>query len=814
MRWRSTVGGGGGQGRASPEPNVDDAARRPATASTFRIYQLERLRGRGAIRKSLGIAYIACSLVYLVWRLTVFNPEAPIFSTIFYLGEAIGFILAVSLIVIAWRYRYRKPVPAPPGLKVDILVPTYNENAEMVRRTALAAMHVRYPHETWLLDDGNRPAIKAIAEELGCHYIARTQPTQAKPGNLNNALRYASGDFVAVLDADFVAQINFLDCLLGYFSDPAVAFVQAPQGYYNVTAYQYRTENHEQFLWHDEGPFYDVLQPGRDSRNATTSCGTAVVYRRSAIDEIGGFATETVTEDMHTAIRLHKRGHKSVFYPEPVAFGVAPNDLAEYYKTRHRWGQGNIQSLRCERVPFSRGLTLMQRICYLQLGTLYLEGWQRLVLYFAPAFTLITGLYPVDNTAYFFWFFIPYIVLDYLCFEETLRGYGRVYLNEQLCMSRFGIYILATFAVFYDYPRWRVSSKKIAGELPASLLLPQAAVLALNLTGLGFGIWTIAEGGNGVVPAWVTGFVCLFAALYSLLACLVIKEAIKRARYRRTDYRFDIPLPVRFDVAARDVYGTVSSISTHGMTVVSPNKAAIDGSAFALASSASDQRAHPNSEPRPPLASLGSAAGVRGHIYLPNGPVNFTATMEPPEDVIQARGRKLRRNELALIFDWSSQSDKDRLDLTLHACGWHRRFVHPTLYLKTPIEWVQEKLLRQLPPVPQERWKYVLCRRDHDDEGRWFLAVVQISDDGGPPRLVAFEDIAMGAALTMLTPDDPNAREQKIVVVARGPAPAPAESDIEGAAMIEYRFAWVHHVAAAATVRAAPSELVGAAPVA
>lgn len=784
MRWRSPVENGPGGGHGSPELEFDgNPGHRSAGVSPFRLYQLERLRGRGAIRKTLAIVYIACSLIYLVWRATVFNPEAPVFSLVFYLGEALSFVLAVSMIAIAWRYRHRKPVPARSGLKVDILIPTYNEKPEMVRRTVLAAVRVRYPHETWLLDDGNRPAIKAIADELGCRYIARADNKQAKPGNLNNALRHAAGDFVAVLDADFVAQINFLDCLLGYFADPAVAFVQAPQGYYNVTAYQYRAENHEHFLWHDEGPFYDVLQPGRDSWNATTSCGTAVVYRRSALDEIDGFAPETVTEDMHTAIRLHKRGYKSVYYPEPVAYGVAPNDLAEYYKTRHRWGQGNIQSLRCERVPFSRGLSFMQRVCYLQLGTLYLEGWQRLIFYFCPAFTLITGLYPVDNTAYFFWFFLPYILLDYLCFEETLRGYGRVYLNEQLCMSRFGIYVLATFAVFYDYPRWRVSSKKIAGELPARLLLPQAVVLVLNLIGLGFGISTIAGGGDGNVPAWITGFVCVFAALYSLLACLVMKEAIKRAKYRRTDYRFDVPLPVRFAASEGYAFGTISSISTHGMTVTSPNKPAVDAS-----------------------------GRVSGEIYLPNGPVAFTATMEAPEDVIRARGRALQPHEMALTFDWQSQPEKDRLDLTLHACSWHRRFVSPTMYLKTPIEWVQEKLLRQVPPVPKERSKYVLCRRDHESSDAWFLAVV-VADDNTPVKLIAFEELAPGAALTVLSLDQSAPHEQKIVIVASGPKPALSETDIEGATMIEYRFVSVRHVAAETTMRSAHSERGGVAAV-
>ena len=722
---------------------------------------LERLRGRTRVRMAIGIIYLCTALVYLSWRLTVFNPDAPIFSLVFYLGELFGFILAVSLIAIAWRYRHRGFVAAPPGLKVDVFIPTYNEDVTMLRRTVLAAVRIRYPHQTWLLDDGNRPEARAIADELGCHYIAREKNTNAKPGNLNNALKYASGDFVAIMDADYVAQINFLDRLLGYFLDPLVAFVQCPQSYYNITAFQYRAENRDRFLWHDEGPFYDVLQPGRDFWNATSSCGTSVVYRRSAIDDIDGFAPETVTEDMHTAIRLHKRGYKSIYYPEPLAFGVAPNDLAEYCKTRHRWGQGNIQGLRCERVPFSRGLTIMQRLCYLQLGLIYIEGWQRLILYSAPPFILMTGLYPVSNTPLFFWFFVPYILLDYLCFEETLRGYGRVYLNEQLCMSRFPIYILSTFALFRDYARWRVSSKKIIGDLPVYLLSPQITVLLLNIVGFGFGIRTIILDKTPFVPTWITAFVCLFAAIYAVLALLVIKEAVKRAKYKRPDFRFDIPLPVQIDTKhGTPFFGVVTSISAVGMT-------------FTLLK---------------PAVPVG-ARHLSGSIYLPNGPVRFVGITECDDDVARARGKKLDAGEIAVQFQWSDLTEMDRLDLSLHACGWHRRFVYPNAYMVTPIEWFQQKLTRRLPPMPLEKWKYILYRRAETADGRLALGVLQVADGAERlSRLIGFDVLPVGCHLTIIDPASDEISELDVTIDARGALPHPSEIEIENATIVNYHF--------------------------
>jgi hypothetical protein len=293
----STVRIGGRNIQHLPAP----ASGLPA-AGSLRFHQLERLRGRERIRKTIAIVYFCFAAVYLTWRATVFNPDALLFSLIFYLAELLGFVLAGFMIAISWRYRIREACRVPPNLTVDVFVPTYNESADMVRRTTLAAINIRYPHVTWLLDDGNRPEMKALADELGCRYLARASNVSAKPGNLNNALKHATGDFVAVMDADFVAQQNFLDRTLGHFTDPRVAFVQCPQDYYNVSAFQYRGESRERYLWHDEAPFYQVLQPGRDHWNATSSCGTSVVYRRSALDAVGGFAPETVTEGTSTAI--------------------------------------------------------------------------------------------------------------------------------------------------------------------------------------------------------------------------------------------------------------------------------------------------------------------------------------------------------------------------------------------------------------------------------------------------------------------------------------------------------------------------------
>jgi cellulose synthase (UDP-forming) len=742
-----------------PGEKSQRAARpRPLTTDRLvevpRLYVLERLRGRQTFRSVLAVIYLVTAVVYLAWRATVFNPNAPVFSLMFYLAEVVGFILAAFMIALSWRYRVRDTMPAPEGLSVDVLIPTYNESAEMIRRTVLAAMQIGYRHETWLLDDGNRAEIRAIATELGCHYLARSNNLHAKPGNLNNALKHARGDFIAVMDADFVAQRNFLDRTLGYFAEPDVAFVQCPQDYYNIRAFQYRVGGKDRFLWHDEAPFYYVLQPGRDYWNATSSCGTSVVYRRSALDAIGGFAPETVTEDMHTALRLHIAGFESAYHPEPLAFGVAPTDFAEYQKTRHRWGQGNVQGLRCEHMPFAPRLSLMQRICYMQFGIMYLEGWQRLIFYITPAVALIGGIYPVTTTPSFFWFFIPYLLLDYLCYEEITRGYGRVYLNEQLCMSRFPIYILSSFAVFFNYVRWRVSSKNIAGSLPIWLVLPQVGVLALNLTAIGFGIWRIGFDPAPSVPRWIMGVVCLFALTYGVIAAAVIWHARRCALYKRPDFRFDVQIPLVIETGdGKRRYGIARRTSAVGMTftVTDEFHAPADGR-------------------------------VRGKLYLPNGVVPFEADIDDAEqDVLPDEAGA----SLSVLFRWQGNA-ADRLELALHICGWHRRFSYRGDHLMTPLEWLQSKLTKA--PVHQmPEWETVIVAPVNADDSESFA--LWCGREGGPHWIAAYTEFATGTILTVINPRRPG-EISHATVLGHGELPTDAEIELQGAVPLIHSVQW------------------------
>lgn len=278
-----------------------------------------------------------------------------------------------------------------------MFVTTYKEPVELVRWTVRAARDIAYPHRTVLLDDGNRPEMRAMAEALGVVYRARGRNIDAKAGNLNFGLANSAAEFVMVFDADHIPLPHALDAMLGFFHDERVALVQAPQEYYNVNAFQF-CNTRSGALWHDQSFSQNIAQPCRDRLNSASCEGTSVVYRRAALDAIGGIPVDTVTEDLHTSLKLHKAGYQSVHLPEPIAYGVAATDLRDYYRTRHRWAHGNLHALRLENAPFSKELSLGQKLSYLSRGLIYLQGWQQLLLFLVPIGSLLFGWAPFQIT--------------------------------------------------------------------------------------------------------------------------------------------------------------------------------------------------------------------------------------------------------------------------------------------------------------------------------------------------------------------------------------------------------------------------------
>lgn len=514
------------------------------------------------VRQILLVLFILVGFWYLGWRLDTFNDDHPVFSRVLYAAEVFGFVTALLNAFMTWRLAVRQaPAPAP-GLKVDVFIPTYNEDVEMVRRTALAARAMEYPHQTWILDDGNRPSMREMATSLGLRYLARTDNVDAKAGNLNHALPHSDADFIATFDADHAPRRDFLIKTLGYFTDEKLAFVQTPQDFYNLDSFQNRTNPASRVAWSEQSLFFRVIQRGKDYWNAAFYCGSCAVIRRQALDAVGGFATGTVTEDLHTSLRLHKQGYRSVYHDESLAYGIAPAKIEPFLKQRVRWGVGAMNVWRKEGVLFTRGLSLSQRLNYLATVLAYFDGWQKALFYFAPVYVLMAGAMPIAvDGGVFLLHFVPYIALNFLAFEEIARGYGRSFLIEQYNMARFASFAWSTLGLFRIRTRFGVTAKK-TGERSQTLpyLLPQLAVIGLNAAAIPVGILLFYSAGH--LPQdgmWANVF---WASVNTGLALLVVRFTRRKADNRRDEYRFRLPVAARLG----GVLGTVDDLSPRGLS--------------------------------------------------------------------------------------------------------------------------------------------------------------------------------------------------------------------------------------------------------
>lgn len=671
---------------------------------SFKKLSPQPWEGLRASQKIVILVFLIVAVWYLHWRAGTLNPDALVFSWVIYGAELFGFATVLLHLFMTWRLRVRQSPEAPDGLKVAVFIPTYNESADLVRNTLIAALNMEYPHETWLLDDGNRPEMRAMADGLGVRYLARTDNTDAKAGNLNHALRHTQADYIAVFDADHAPQRHFLSRTLGYFQDEKVAFVQTPQDFFNLDSYQHRWLPGRRSVWTEQALFFRVIQRGKDYWNAAFFCGSCAVVRREALDRIGGFATETVTEDLHTSIRLHKLGYRSVYHPESLAFGLAPSSVVPFLKQRIRWGQGAMQVWRMEGVLTAHGLTLAQRLNYLASMATYFDGWQKGIFYLAPAVVLVTGVMPISTLGVeFFLHFLPYYLLSFWVFEELGRGYGRSLMIEQYNMGRFAAFAWATLALFKRKLRFSVTAKGVSSAREAyRFMVPQAVILGLNALAMPVGlVLFMAWEGHLPAPALVANLV--WASINLSLALAVVLFTLDRAGRRRMEYRFPIPLPARIRIEGGPLLlATVDDISSSGCRLYG---------------------ALP--------AELGIGTPLSGVISLPSGSLPFRARTAA---LIQSESsREPYIKAVGCKFLWEDEKERDAIKLFLYGSDlqWHVHSLREQA--RTPLDWFADLWRRRkVQASALERWSAVTYRQA-GGQGTEQLGLLSLSQE--PHRL-------------------------------------------------------------------------------
>jgi len=345
-----------------------------------------------------GYSRISTTIKFFLDPGTQWTPLDAFFISLLVLAEGYAFIiLFLGYLQTLWPLR-RTPVPLPDDPdawpSVDLLIPTYNEPLSVVRYTALAAMNIDWPADklnVYILDDGKRPEFRAFAEEAGIGYMTRDDNQHAKAGNINRALDRLDSPFVCIFDCDHVPTRSFMQVTLGWFlRDSKLGMLQTPHHFYSPDPFernlhQFRTIPNEGEL------FYGIVQDGNDFWNATFFCGSCAVLRRSALDEIGGIAVETVTEDAHTSLRMQMNGWNTAYLNIPQAAGLATERLSGHVKQRIRWARGMIQIMRTDNPLFARGLKPAQRLCYFNAMSHFLYAFPRLIFLTAPLIYLVLG---------------------------------------------------------------------------------------------------------------------------------------------------------------------------------------------------------------------------------------------------------------------------------------------------------------------------------------------------------------------------------------------------------------------------------------
>ena len=273
---------------------------------------------------------------------------------------------------------------------VDVFIPVYGEPVEEIRQTAIAARDMYGLHRTYILDDGKSDAVEEMARDIGVEYIRRPTNENAKAGNINYALSKTRSTFFAILDADFVADPHFLYETIPFFENDKLAFVQTPQYYDNLGNFVSTGANFMQHV------FYSLIQSGKNRFNAAFCVGTNVVFRRAAIDAIGGMYDKSKSEDIWTSLKLHEHGYDSIYIPNVLAVGKTPETLKAYSKQQLRWATGSFEIFLRHNPLFARKLTAEQRLQYFATTSFYFVGFSVLLLLLLPPLQIFFNLSPIN----------------------------------------------------------------------------------------------------------------------------------------------------------------------------------------------------------------------------------------------------------------------------------------------------------------------------------------------------------------------------------------------------------------------------------
>lgn len=396
------------------------------------------------------------TMVYLIWRMLYSvpvesGPLAIAGNILLLVVEIVGFIESIILYMNLMKMR-KHPLPRISDddyPDVDIFIATYNEPEELLRKTINGCNHLNYPDKSkvhvWLCDDNRRPSMKALAKEMNIGYFDRPDNKGAKAGNLNNALAHTSAPYVVTLDADMIPMSTFLLNTIPYFVDAKkraassekksgirLGLLQTPQCFYQPDVFQH-TLYSEKNAPNEQDFFYRTIEAAKTGTNSVIYGGSNTIISREALDSIGGFFTETITEDFATGLLIESKGFVSLAIPEPLASGMAPDTYKDHLVQRKRWGRGVIGTAKQLHILRQKNLSFSQKMSYIS-SVLYWFSPLKNLIYIASPLLYAAFFIPVFRCSWadllIYW--LPMFIMQDLCL--------RVFSNNAVSLKWSGIY--------------------------------------------------------------------------------------------------------------------------------------------------------------------------------------------------------------------------------------------------------------------------------------------------------------------------------------------------------------------------------------
>jgi cellulose synthase (UDP-forming) len=461
-----------------------------ATEGRARRYRDAALRSAGRRNLTLFVLALSSGLVYLVWLTTVINWTHPWSSGAFLLAEI---ICAVSVFLWGEMLMRRRehpseglPSPGEPP-PADVIVAVCREPMEVLRPTVEAVAKIDYPHfRVTILDDGDSSEVQELAQAYGFAYSVRRRQRFAKSGNLNHGLEITSAPFVMTLDADQVPRPEIISRLIGFFQVPQIGFVASRQAFRVPAGDPWGNR---------DAVFYDAMQPGKNDANASISCGSGVIYRRRALEDVGGFPTWSMVEDLYVSMLLEKRGWRGVYYDYALTEGSAPTDVFAQQQQRWQWAVDGLRIMVWRAPLFAAGLDLRQRLNYFHFGWHYIMyGIAYPIFFLTPIWSLFTGQFVITAPIWLFLCYrIPYLVcMRLMTWFMTDRSHDMKAFQMQVGLWPVYFSAIGTALTHpFTRPAYRVTPKVVRSTTflrRAAAIWPHLAIIAASVAAVAYGI--------------------------------------------------------------------------------------------------------------------------------------------------------------------------------------------------------------------------------------------------------------------------------------------------------------------------------------